>query len=81
MLAHGAAKYGRRNWRLSSILATTYVGAIRRHLNAWADGEDLDPDSGKSHLAHIRACCAVVMDAQDCGTMDDDRHFVEATFQ
>jgi hypothetical protein len=69
----GAQKYGRRNFRDSTIKATTYVGALRRHVNAFASGEDIDPDSGEPHLAHIRACCAVLMSAQDAGTYDDDR--------
>jgi hypothetical protein len=78
VLAHGAGKYGVRNWRKDPILLKTYVGAIRRHLNAWADGEDLDPDSGESHLAHIRACCAVALDAMNQGTAQDDRLFMES---
>jgi hypothetical protein len=78
VLAHGAGKYGVRNWRKDPILLKTYVGAIRRHLNAWADGQDNDPDSGESHLAHIRACCAVALDAQHQGTAQDDRTFMES---
>jgi len=70
---HGADKYGTRNWREQQILASTYEGAILRHFLAWAQGEDLDPDSGKSHLTHIRACCAVVLDSIKHGTLLDDR--------
>ena len=70
---HGADKYGIRNWREQEILASTYEGAIMRHFLAWAQGEDLDPDSGKSHLTHIRACCAVVLDSIKHGTLVDDR--------
>lgn len=73
VMKSGADKYGRRNFRDSTILATTYVGAIRRHLNAFASGEDTDPNSGEPHLAHIRACCAVLLSAQDAGTYEDDR--------
>ena len=74
---HGADKYGVRNWRESEILASTYEGAILRHFRAWAQGEDIDPDSGYPHLAHLRACCAVVLDAEMCGTLVDDRNRVE----
>jgi hypothetical protein len=70
---HGADKYGVRNWRKQPILASTYEGAMLRHFIAWARGEDLDPDSGMPHLAHLRACCAVVLDAQAHGTLIDDR--------
>lgn len=71
--AHGAAKYGERNWRLDKILASTYEGAIMRHFIAWATGEDIDPDSGEPHLNHVRACCAIVLDAGNHGTLIDDR--------
>lgn len=76
--AHGAAKYGERNWRIDHILASTYEGAIMRHFVAWAMGEDLDPDSGVPHLNHIRACCAVVLDAQEHGALIDDRQRSES---
>lgn len=70
---HGADKYGVFNWRIDKITAKTYVGAMRRHLNAWAQGQDLDPESGKPHLTHLRACCAVVLDAVMHDTLIDNR--------
>ena len=76
--ASGAAKYGERNWRLDKIRASTYEGAIMRHFTAWATGEDVDPESGYSHLTHIRACCAVVLDAEAHGTLIDDRQRKES---
>lgn len=72
----GATKYGAYNWRESGVSATTYVNAIMRHLNAWRDGEDLDPESGISHLAHIACSCNIMLDADFCGTLGDDRHKV-----
>lgn len=78
VLKHGADKYGVRNWRKDKILASTYEGAIMRHLFAWATGHDLDPDSGLSHLAHIRACCAIVLDAVIHDTLIDDRSRCES---
>jgi hypothetical protein len=71
--AEGARKYGPWNWRSNQVCATTYIGAIMRHLTAWQDGEDLDPDSGLTHIAKIAACCNILMDAQHCGTLVDDR--------
>jgi hypothetical protein len=71
--AEGARKYGLFNWRTNKVCATTYIGAIMRHLTAWQDGEDLDPDSGLTHLAKIAACCNILMDAGHCGTLVDDR--------
>jgi hypothetical protein len=74
----GADKYGVRNWRRDKILTSTYEGAILRHFKAWAEGEDIDPDSGEPHLLHIRACCAIVLDAQEHGTLIDDRDRCES---
>ena len=75
---HGGEKYGKRNWTIDEINASTYIGAMFRHYKAWAEGEDLDPDSGRPHLTHLRACCAVVMDADKHGKLIDDRLFAEA---
>lgn len=72
--AHGADKYGVRNWQIDPIRASTYEAAILRHfMSYFYDGEDVDPDSGLNHLYHIRACCAVMLDAQIHGTLIDDR--------
>lgn len=72
-LGHGATKYKARNYRTAGVNATTYVGAILRHLSAWNDGEDLDPESGLSHIAHVAACADILLDTMACGMMNDDR--------
>ena len=72
-LGHGAAKYQPRNYRGAGINATTYVGALLRHIVAWNDGEDLDPESGLSHIAHASACCDILLDCMATGMMNDDR--------
>ena len=70
----GAEKYGKKNWRQDKILASTYVGAITRHaLLEWAEGINKDKDSGQHPLAHVIACCLLVMDAETHGTLIDDR--------
>jgi hypothetical protein len=53
----------------------TYVGAIERHLAAYKDGEDIDPDSkeGKGHLDGLAASLAILLDAQDGGFLIDNR--------
>ncbi len=70
----GADRYGAWNWRETGVCASTYVNAILRHLNAWRDGEDLDPESGRSHIAHIATSCNILLDAAACGTLEDDRN-------
>jgi len=73
VLAHGAKKYGRKNWRIDHINASTYQGAIMRHLIAYYDGETFDRDSGENHLSHIMANCMVLLDATEQGSLIDDR--------
>lgn len=74
-VAHGegALKYGRHNWRRGEVLASTYFAAALRHLFAWFEGEDIDPDSGLPHLVKARASLGVLRDAQIHGTATDDR--------
>lgn len=73
VLRGGAERYGRRNYRDTEMLWTTYLGSMRRHLNALARGEDTDTDSGEHHLYHIRGCTAVLLGAMEAGTLRDDR--------
>lgn len=70
----GAAKYGPYNWREKAVGYTTYVSAALRHLLAALDGQDIDPESGQSHLAHVASCMAILLDADECGALIDDRH-------
>lgn len=71
----GALKYGRLNWRSAGIRTSIYIDAVRRHINAYAEGEDFDPDSGCPHLAHALACLAIVVDAGAAGNLNDDRAY------
>jgi predicted HAD superfamily Cof-like phosphohydrolase len=53
VLTFGAKKYGRNNWRMNNVPEFSRLYAsILRHLMAWNDGQDNDPESGLSHLAH-----------------------------
>mgnify|MGYP001181909630 FL=1 len=72
-LKEGARKYGAFNWRTLTVEAETYLGATLRHLMAWQDGEDIDPDSGNSHLAHAMASLAILIDALESGNVVDNR--------
>ncbi|TCR07303.1 dATP/dGTP diphosphohydrolase domain-containing protein [Neorhizobium sp. JUb45] len=73
VMALGAAKYGAFNWQDDPVDATTYYSAAIRHLLQWFSGEDRDTESGASHLAHVRACMGILLDAQGAGTLIDDR--------
>ena len=71
--AEGALKYGRWNWRVAGVLASTYVSACRRHIAKWWNGEEYDPKTKVHHLANAIACLGIILDAQVCGKLTDDR--------
>lgn len=72
-LHEGSTKYGPYNWRSIGVATTVYVAAARRHLAAWFNGEETDPDSGTHHLGHAMACLAIILDSQAIGNLKDDR--------
>lgn len=69
----GALKYGRYNWRVAGVRASTYRSALQRHIASWWNGENVDPDTGVPHLANAMACIAVMFDAELCEKLNDDR--------
>ena len=79
VMALGAAKYGPYNWRGAKVSSSVYVAAADRHVRTWLDGESLDPESNASHLAHAMACCAILIDADECGCLNDDRPIIAPT--
>ncbi len=69
----GARKYGAYNWRENKVIASIYVDACKRHIDAWFDGESNAADSGIPHLGHARACLGIIVDALESGNLIDDR--------
>lgn len=69
----GAEKYGPFNWHANPVEARTYYDAAMRHLMSWYGGEETDPESGASHLAHVMACCSILLDAATSGKLRDNR--------
>lgn len=65
--------YGAYNWRHKPISMMEHIGALERHIAALKDGEDFTSDSNVSHLGCINAGTAIILDAQQCGTLIDDR--------
>jgi hypothetical protein len=74
-LLDGCCKYGRSNFRAVGVRASIYYDAARRHLNAWFEGEDVDPDSGVHHLGHALACMAILVEAIAKRNLNDDRMY------
>ena len=64
-MQEGGFKYGRHNYRVIGVRASVYYDATMRHLMDWWEGEDLDPDSGLSHVT--KAICSLVV-------LRDDHH-------
>jgi len=60
VLMFGAEKYERDNWKLGTDWNRTYSAALR-HLHSFWDGEDIDPETGLSHLYHA-ACNLMFLD-------------------
>ena len=69
----GAKKYGAYNWREKNVSVTTYVSAARRHIDAYFERQEKDPESGHHHLGHALACLAILIDAEKLGGLVDDR--------
>lgn len=70
----GAKKYGKYNWRHDAATtehSRTY-SSIQRHLCAYWQGENIDPESGLSHLAHAASqLCILMIHTKDAPEMDD----------
>jgi tellurite resistance-related uncharacterized protein len=69
----GARKYSAYNWRGNKVIASVYVDACKRHIDAWFDGEELSDDAGVPHIGHAIACLAILADAMETGNLHDDR--------
>lgn len=72
-MLEGARKYGRHNFRHSGVRASVYYDAALRHLAAFWEGQNIDPDSGLPHVVKAIACCVVLRDSQIQGNWVDDR--------
>lgn len=72
-MLEGKAKYGAYNYRVSGVRASVYYDALMRHIMAWWEGEDIDPDSGLSHVTKAIVTLAVLRDAQRNNMVTDDR--------
>lgn len=72
-MLEGALKYGRHNYRKAGVRASVYYDAMKRHLDDWWEGEDLDPDSELSHITKLAAGAVVLRDAMMNEMWVDDR--------
>jgi len=80
VLTYGARKYatatesGDDNWRKPGFSWRRLLGSSMRHLLAFMRGEDIDPESGLSHLAHL-TCNALFMTEHHIKKLGTDDRF------
>ena len=72
-MMEGARKYGAHNYRVAGVRASVYYDACMRHLMAWHEGENIDIDSGLSHISKALGCLTVLRDSMILGNWKDDR--------
>lgn len=72
VMGFGEVKYGSHNWR-NGIAWSRVLDAILRHLLAYKEGEDLDPETGISHIAHARCGTAFLLEYEISHKELDDR--------
>jgi hypothetical protein len=68
----GKQKYDAHNWRKGFAWSRPLSAAIR-HILAFNDGEDKDPESGLSHLAHAACCIMFLLEFEKTHKDLDDR--------
>lgn len=77
VLGFGARKYQPHNWRRGLPWGDTYA-SLQRHLLAWNAGEDMDKESGFSHLANAGCQLLFLLDfvLSGVGVETDSRFLV-----
>ena len=78
VMKFGADKYSEHNWR-SGFAWSRPLAAAMRHIMAFNDGEDKDPESGLSHLAHAACCIMFLLEFEKTHPELDDRYKVDVS--
>jgi hypothetical protein len=73
VLKFGADKYHAHNWR-DGFAWSRPLAAAMRHIMAYNDGEDKDPESGLSHLAHAACSIMFLLEFEKTHPELDDRY-------
>lgn len=75
VLTYGAKKYGDENWRKVPDLQRRYMGAALRHLSSYIQGQENDPESNLSHLAHAVCSLMFIMEDKLKGDKNENEGF------
>ena len=73
VLTFGAKKYADNNWR-KGFKWSRLLGAALRHILAFMGGQDKDPETGLSHLAHAGCCIMFLLEHEATHKDLDDRY-------
>jgi hypothetical protein len=68
----GAEKYEDRNWERGYDWSLSFA-ALQRHLTAWWQGEDIDAETGSSHLAAVAFHVLALMTFKETHPEKDNR--------
>jgi hypothetical protein len=72
VLTFGAEKYDPHNWRKVENLQNRYSSAALRHIFAHIEGEDVDEETGLSHLAHAICCLMFKLEDELLGKSEEE---------
>lgn len=78
VLTFGKAKYAAHNWR-KGISSSRLLAAALRHMFSYLAGEDLDPETGLSHISHAMCCCMFIIELHHTMPESDDRYPTNST--
>lgn len=73
VLTAGKKKYTAHNWR-AGMKWSRCIAAALRHIFAYVGGENLDPETGLSHLAHAFCCLMFLLEYEETHKENDDRY-------
>ena len=59
VLEYGELKYSKKNW-MKGLPATEVIESLLRHTFALLEGEELDKESGLSHIGHMLSNCMFI---------------------
>ncbi len=72
VMGFGAKKYAAHNWR-NGIERSRLLSAALRHILAYNEGEDVDPESKLHHLDHASCCLMFAREMHETHPQLDDR--------
>ncbi len=73
VMTFGKRKYSAHNWRGGFVWSRPAAASLR-HIFLWLGGEDKDPETGLSHLAHAACCIMFLLEFETTRQDLDDRY-------